>query len=377
MKINCLIKAAAFAGLVAFAAPATAGVILGEKDDSKLKLEALLFLNSYQQQADTTTAASTLSTKTVGMAVDRAYFTARYYINSDWMMRITLDAANDTSIGGKKQNVFLKAAYVEGKLIDDAVVLRIGQSHTPWIDYEQGLWKHRYASKVLTDTYKLDDSFDLGIGLKGKLANGMAKYFVTVTNGSGYGNAARSNGLDFNGRIGVYPIEGLTLDLQGRSGYRSSKTDIDGVSTAGVKSTMMQAMISYGTNDFRIGGNYVNNKDKASSATVSKSHGGAVSSGFSTAIVGDEVKTDMYALWAWAKIDKVGVFGRYENVTNNKNTVATDEKLNRYMAGVEYFVNKNVTLSLMGDSTELTNRAGVAANSRKDARFGLYTQIKM
>jgi len=66
-----------------------------------LQLEGLLYLNTWSQQADTTTAAGTATAKTTGMSVDRAYLTTKYFINSDWMLRVTLDAGNDPSLAGK------------------------------------------------------------------------------------------------------------------------------------------------------------------------------------------------------------------------------------------------------------------------------------
>ena len=381
--LNTTIKSIAAAAIMTVATPAFAGgVTVAEEGDSKLKIEALLFLNTYNQKAETITAAGNAVTNTTGLAVDRAYFTAKYFMNDDWMMRITLDAGNDQSLAGKKQNVFLKAAYVEGKLAGDALVLRVGQSHTPWIDYEQGLWKHRYASQVFTDKYKFDDSFDLGVGLKGSLADGMVKYFVTETNGTGYANAARYNSIDLNARIGIYPVKGLTLDFQFRDGYRGSKrqTIVAGtqVNTAGVKSAMMQAMVSYGTDDFRIGGNYVANKDKAKDATASISHGGNVSSAFVTAATGDVVKNNAFAVWGWAKFGGgFGAFARYENMNTKLNTVATKEKLTRYMGGLEYTVTKGVTFAAVVDATKLKNRGGVTANTRKDTRYGIITQVKL
>ncbi|NWF36864.1 hypothetical protein F3F93_08950 [Mariprofundus sp. KV] len=371
-------KSIATAAIMTVATPAFAGgVTVAEEGDSKLKIEALLFLNTYNQKAETITAAGNAVTNTTGLAVDRAYFTAKYFMNDDWMMRITLDAGNDPSLAGKKQNVFLKAAYVEGKLAGDALVLRVGQSHTPWIDYEQGLWKHRYASQVLTDKYKFDDSFDLGVGLKGSLADGMVKYFVTETNGTGYANAARSGSIDLNARIGLYPVEGLTLDFQFRDGYRGSKTRTP-AGSLGVKSALMQAMVSYGTDDFRIGGNYVANKDKAKDATASIAHGGNVSSAFVTAVAGDVVKNNAYALWTWAKFGGgFGAFARYENMNTKLNTIATKEKLTRYMGGLEYTVTKGVTFAAVVDATKLKNRGGVTANSRKDTRYGIFTQVAL
>ena len=214
-----------------------------KNNDGQLKLEALFYLNTYSQKADTTTAAGTTSTKTSGLAVDRAYFTAKYSFNDDWMMRLTTDMGAEATLG-KQQNIYLKYAYLQGKLAGDAAVLRLGQSHTPWIDYEQGLWGHRYVAKVMSDQYKFDDSSDLGIGLKGKLLDGMIGYWITETNGTGYGNGARSNGLDFNSRLGIYPVDGLTLDFQFRDGYRGTKTNVASVGTSGVKSTFWQGMIT-------------------------------------------------------------------------------------------------------------------------------------
>jgi len=377
-KLKKTIKSIVAAAMFAAATPAFAGgVTVAEEGESKLKLEALMFLNTYHQKADTITAAGTTSTKTAGLAVDRAYFTAKYFFNDDWMMRITLDAGNDQSLGGKKQNVFLKAAYVEGKLIGDAAVLRVGQSHTPWIDYEQGLWKHRYVSQVMTDRYKFDDSFDLGLGLKGSLADGMIKYFVTETNGSGYADAKRTARIDLNARIGIYPVKGLTMDFQFRDGHRGTRTS----TTQGVKSSMMQAMLTYGTDDFRIGGNYIANKDKSKGITTATlSHGGAVSSGygFNTLVAGDEVKSNAYGLWAWAKLPaNFGAFARYENLNNKLNAGAVKEKMTRYMGGIEYTEIKGVKFALVADSNKLTNRGGVTANSRKDLRFGLYSEVKL
>ncbi|HCS13024.1 MAG: hypothetical protein COS82_05520 [Zetaproteobacteria bacterium CG06_land_8_20_14_3_00_59_53] len=353
-----------------------------KNNDGKLKMEALFYLNTTSVKADTTTAAGTVSTKTFGQNVDRAYFTAKYNFNDDWMMRFTTDMGNEPSLG-KKQNIYLKYAYVEGKLAGKAAVLRLGQSHTPWIDYEQGLWGHRYVAKVMIDQYKFDDSSDVGVGLKGKLADGLIGYWVTETNGLGYGtgNAPTGNqGLDFNSRLGIYPVDGLTLDFQFRDGYRGTKVNAAGVTTTGVKSTLMQAMATYSFDDYRLGFNIISNKDKANSATASTTHGGNVSSGYATAAIGDQVKSNGTAVWATGKFGGgFGAFARYENMTNKlTNGVAGNqsEKLNRYVIGAEYTVTKGIDFSLALDNTKLKTRGGVAANERKDTRFGLYSQVK-
>jgi hypothetical protein len=209
---------------------------------------------------------------------------------------------------------------------------------------------------------------------------------VTATNGTGYakGNLSTGmNGIDFNSRLGIHPIKGLDLDVQFMDGYKATKTYIANVKTAGVKSTLMQAMASYGTDTFRVGGNYLYNKDKAKSATVSTKHGGNASSNFATGVVGDEVKSSGWDVWAWAKIPNTpfGAFGRFEMLDNKRTSGGIEnpvkEKITRFVAGLEYSPIKNVTFAAVVDMTKLKNRGGVSNVTDKDTRFGLYTQVKL
>ncbi|MDX8414373.1 MAG: hypothetical protein R8J85_09835, partial [Mariprofundales bacterium] len=222
MKLRVIAGAAALALTMGMATQATAGgMTVAEKGDSKLKIGGKVFVDA--TRTDDTDSNGLVKKRSVGTNISRTYLTAKYTFNPDWMFRVTLDSSLDTSLGGKKQNVFLKYAYLQGKLYGDVAVLRLGLSHTPWIDYEQHLWKHRYFSKVTIDTFKFDDSADAGIGLKGKLMDGLVKYWAVAVNGGGYGNTSQTDGIDFNSRIGVYPVKGLTIDYQFRRGTRGQK----------------------------------------------------------------------------------------------------------------------------------------------------------
>ncbi|MDX8409501.1 MAG: hypothetical protein R8J84_05585, partial [Mariprofundales bacterium] len=159
MKKRAIASAAALALTLGMASQASAGgMTVAEKGDSKLKLEALVFVDGTRTD-NTTSDGKVVTSKGVtqrnaGFNVGRTYLTAKYTFNPDWMFRVTLDQERGSAgAGAKKQNqVFLKYAYLQGKLYGDAAVLRLGLSHTPWIDYEQHLWKHRYFSKVTIDT---------------------------------------------------------------------------------------------------------------------------------------------------------------------------------------------------------------------------------
>lgn len=367
MKIKHIAQAATLAMIAAAATPAFAGVTVAEKGDSKLKIGAKFFLNGtdYKVQKN-----GIQSTRTRGMTVDRAYFEARYYFDDNWMMRFTSDVNSPVATAGlngtaaannpgfKGSNVFLKYAYVEGKLAGKAAVLRLGLSHTPWIDYEQGLWKHRYVSKVASDEYKYDSSSDLGVGLKGTLSDGMFGYWVTATNGEGYGtqtsNKTAGTGTDYNMRFGVYPVKGLTLDVQYRHGFMGTKTS----TAAGTLQVLNQVMATYGVgHDYRIGANYIKNikKNNSTQATTAKE--------------------DTFALWGWGNFGEgLGAFGRFESVKDKLS--ATPQKKTRYVLGAEYTPVKNINFSLAYDHTSTSNAGNVIGATGKATRYGLYSQMK-
>ncbi|HXH65339.1 MAG TPA: hypothetical protein VNH42_07525, partial [Mariprofundaceae bacterium] len=275
---NKMKTAAVAASMLAFAAPAFAGgVTVAENGDSKLKMEGLFYLNTYQESVDP--GAGAAKTDTIGLHTDRAYVTVKYIFNNDWNMRFTTDLANESTLG-HRQNVYVKYAYLEGKLAGDQAVLRIGQSHTPWIDHEEGLMHYRFIENTMGDKLNFDSSSDLGLGLYGKVANGMVDYWFTETNGHGYGNGATSKTVDFDSRIGIHPIDGLEIAGQFRDGYRGTKTSANN----GIKSTYYQVMIDYGMDNFRVGANYLNNKDDGKQAgNTFTSHGGNITSGFAVA----------------------------------------------------------------------------------------------
>ena len=362
MKMKTFIRTAALLATAAVATPVFAGgVTVAQDGASKLKIGGKFFLNATDYKV---TKNGVTDVKTRGVAVDRAYFTAKYYFDKDWMMRITTDMVVDPNLKSKNSNIFLKYAYVEGKLMGDAVVLRLGQSHTPWIDYEQGLWKHRYVSKVLVDTQGYDASSDLGVGLKGKVADGLVGYFVTATNGAGYSNPTTKktagSTVDFDSRVSFYPVKGLTLDFGYRTGYKGTKSLLAGVTGSNTKSTNYQVMASYGTHDFRVGANYIKSKQKIDNA------------------VANLTKEDAMSLWAWGKFGNgLGAFGRYESTKDKLAANATKaQKEVRYVAGLEYSPRKHVSFSLVYDRTKLTNLKNVLGQSEKKTQLGVYSQVK-
>jgi len=380
--MKAMMKSIAVLAMMAFSTAAYAGgVSVYDDGDSKLKLESLFFLNTTFNNSEQSVAGVTSTTdQSVGLSVDRAYLTAKYYFNSDWYMRLTTDVHLDTSLGKKNNNIFLKYAYVEGKLIGDALVLRLGQSHTPWIDYEEHLSAHRYITPVYIDKYGFDASSDLGIGFKGKVANGLVEYWVTETAGAGYSHpgmhkdavtGAYSKGVkafDLDSRISIHPFEGMSLDFQFRDGYKGTKyfDKVNAQVTPGTKHTLYQLMATYGMgHDWRIGGNYINEKADRNADPAN---------GITTRVQ----KTNGYALWGWAKIPdtQFGLYGRWDNRQLKQNLVVTKEKENRYIMALEYFPVKNIAFAAVFDYSKINNPGFTLGDWTKDTKAGLYTQVK-
>jgi len=357
--LKATIKTIAALSMLAFSAPAIAGgVNVYDDGDSKLKLGAKVFLDGTQTE---TLKNGVTQTRTKGFNLGRAYLTAKYYFNSDWMMRVTTDVQQETILAKKKTNVFLKYAYLEGKLYGKALVLRAGVSHNPWIDYEQGLWKHRYLSKVTTDTFKYDDSADIGIGLKGKLMDGLVKYWGTVVNGGGYGNLGITNAVDYKARVGLYPLKGLTIDVGFNTGFRGKKVFSPIAATGKLKQTMYQVMVSYGTHDYRVGGNWISNKDKVKKL----------------------IEANTYAVWGWTKIAAgFGAVARWEQeksfainpVTGVSGNV--EQKRNRYLLGLDYSPTHHVVFTLAYLDDKTTTSKWTLGQSKETRQIGIWSQFK-
>jgi len=346
MKKHVTLTALTLVTVLGASSAMAGGITVAEKDDTKLKLSGKAFLGfTHNDKA---------GDKTIGGNVDRFYLQAEYYTGI-WKARITTDVNNETgntiakdSTGAslnkglkRNMNVFLKYAFLEGHF-SDAAQLRLGLSHTPWIDYEQGLWKHRYVSKVTSDHFGFDNSADYGVGLKGKLADGMVKYWVTETNGGGYGNPNQTRALDFDSRVSIAPIDGLDVSLQYRSGYKGKK--VKGANLPD-KDVMTQLMASYGNKEYRVGFNTI----KVSNFK---------------ATTGDDRTAN--ALWGWTKFNKE--FGAFAKIEKMKHTGTVSngngEKKDHQVIGIDYAADKNVTLTFAYDTEKHTLASGTATTNK-------------
>ncbi|MDQ6990973.1 MAG: hypothetical protein Q9M11_04495 [Mariprofundaceae bacterium] len=339
---NVFIRTAALMLATTFAAPAFA---------SDTQVKGKIFYDFSQVNK---TIAGT-KTKTTGGTLSRTYLTVKHTLDDTWKVRLTLDTiyqAKGTPAAAGKSIAYVKYANLTGSFMPEFNV-KIGIIETAWIGHEDHLSGHRYLSKSFVDQNKWDDSADSGIGAFGKVADGMLNYDINVVNGAGYKKTSPSNSQDINARVGLSVLDGLTIDLGYRDGYRGTKTLIGGVNAPAkeAKSTLTQVMVTYGQgHDFRVAAGYAQHKI-------------APTIGVSTTDKG-------LNLWAWANFtDQLGAFANYEEI---KYSGAGLSKQQLTTVSVDYKANKKVKLSLV--ATNIKNLGGTSTN--KESIVGLYSQFK-
>jgi hypothetical protein len=298
----------------------------------------------------------------LGLDVKRFYLGVTHGFDEMWSANLTTDfnyVSNDS-----ETQVFVKKAYLQAKLAD-AAVGRAGSADMPWVPFVENVYGYRYVENTLIDRVKFGTSADWGLHLGGKFADGMVDYALSAVNGNGYKNPTRSKSTDFEGRVGVAPIKGLTL----AAGFYNGKLgqDVEGDGAANTASRW-DALVAYGFDMFKIGAEYFSAKN------------------FNTKAVkqGPEDKADGYSVFgSVSPMEKVAVFARYDRVKPKKDT-SPDLKDTYYNVGVSYQARKNVDLALAyknekvdnGSITTASSGTIGGANDGKYSEIGVWTQVQ-
>ena len=290
-----------------------------------------------------------------GFDVKRFYLIIDHKFDDIWSANLTTDfnyVANDS-----ETQLFVKKAYVQAKL-NDYFIVRGGSSDMPWIPFVESWYGYRYIDPTLTDRLKFANSADWGVHAS-SVTNGMFNYAVSVVNGGGYRNPSRSSGMDWEGRVGFQPIEGLMIAGGGYSGDRGS--DIESAPTQHTASRW-DALVAYKGGPFRAGVEYFSSDDWNQVTKAAKDS----SDGWSA-----------YASWAFTP--EWSAFARYDSAKLSKDIDPT-AKDTYYNAGVEWNVRKGIRLAGVwkhedGKASPF-NTDGLPAFAKiKTDEIGVYTEI--
>ncbi len=291
---------------------------------------------------------STSATGT-GFDIKRFYLGVDHKFNDIWSINLTTDFQYSSAIGSTE--VYLKKAYLEGKF-SDAFAVRVGSTDLPWVPFAENAYGYRYVENTLIDRLKYGTSADWGVHAAGELGSGMFNYAVAVINGAGYKNPSRSKSVDFEGRIGFEPVEGMTIAVGGYSGKLGKETEtVDAPHTA----NRFDALIAYATPNFRVGAEYFSAKDWNVTQVA-------------------EDKADGYSVFGNVGLGGEGInlFARYDSAKVSKD-IDPSLKNTYYNVGVEFPVTKGIKVAPVYKYTKLENDTDVELVTKE---FGVWGEFR-
>jgi hypothetical protein len=266
----------------------------------------------------------------VGVDVKRFYFTVTHDFNPTWSALFQSDIGD---AGAKRYDVFVKKAFIQAKLANEAI-FRLGSADTPWVPFVEGIYGQRFLENTLTDALSFATSADWGVHFLGKAADNMLGYQFSIVNGKGYSSPARSKSVDFEGRVSFEPIKDLTFAIGGYSGKRGLDTD---AAPAKHTATRFDALANYAIGPIKIGGEYF------------------TSDNWNRVTQAAEDKSDGYSGWLQVMVDKDWtVFGRYDS-SNPSKDLNPNLKFTYYNAGAQWKVAKPVLAALAYKYAEVKN----------------------
>ncbi len=144
-----------------------------------------------------------------GFDLSRAYFYAKYKFDSTWSTYLLLDHdRTQVTAANYSSYVYVRNAYVQGKLWSGDGTLRVGIQPTPFIATVDAVTKTRWLAKSLTDESGSLSSQDAGAQASGTFTEYL-KYALLVHNGTeslSRGGTSKDNAVAGTATISAYPL---------------------------------------------------------------------------------------------------------------------------------------------------------------------------
>jgi hypothetical protein len=325
-----------------------------------------------------------------GFDIKRFYLIVDHKFDDVWAANLTTDAEYladkttpiVTSVGppvkttnlvtssgsGGVTEVFIKKLYLQATL-SDAFVVHAGSYTSPWAPFVESQYGYRFIEKTQTDRLGYANTADWGLNATGKMGEkGMFTYSLSVVNGGGFKNPSRSKYVDWEGRIGLTPVEWLTFGAGFYSGHlgQINTANQDFPNNTASRWSVLAAVHAAG---FRIGAEYWDAKNYKTGNTTTGVYG---TSSITTSSIAAPVSDEADGFSSWISYDfnsQWSVFGRYDSAKPSKD-VLTSLKDQYANLGVDFKPRKGVDLALVYKTEKVDN--GQLSVSGADAN-GSYT----
>jgi len=318
--------------------PASNTLATGANDT---KISGTMFVD--MTNIDQTSSGRKTDASGTGLDVKRFYLSIDHKFNDIWSANLTTDF-NYVSNDGETQ-LFVKKAYVQGAF-DKLATVRVGSANMAWIPFVEDWYGYRFVENTLVDRMKYGNSADWGVHLFGD--NGMFNYQVSAVNGGGYKNPSRSDHVDFEGRVGLQPVQGLMFAVGAYDGDLGKDTQT--VSTLH-SARRYDAMAAWNRDALRLGAEWFkadNWKNLTTPATDTASG---------------------YSVWGSYDFSAASLFARYDQVKPSKD-LDPSLKDTYWNAGVAVPITKGVKVAIAYKDERLRNDTSTDIHTREIGAWG-------
>ncbi len=272
--------------------------------------------------------------------------------------RVTADIyrVSDGS-GAGSLNYRLKYAYVTWNPEKSALTYKIGQMHTPWLDWEEHLWDYRVQGQMAMERAGYMSSSDFGFGVDGNWGYDKVNMQVGIYNGENYNKAPGDQRKDLMGRVSVR-LAGT--DEGGRDGgLRLTGYGQVGKPTGGGNRNRFIGMLSYRSKALTVAAELGSVRDSVAGTPATPEKPGRVIS--------------LFSVYKFPK-SKFSALARFDQTDPNTTAAASADRLRRLIAGVTYTWSSNLRLTADIDNLSYQGTP-TAAQEATRSQFFLHAQI--
>jgi len=186
-------------------------------------------------------------------SIQRAYVNVIGRFSGGVYARITADIYNPPATTGDSARTYrIKYAYVQYTPAGSPLAFKMGEIHTPWLDWEEALWDYRVQGTMALERNGYVSSSGFGVGVDGKWGPDKVNMQFTVTNDRFYSQGQGDQRKWAQARVSVRAMD--TNDSSRVGGLRVTGFADYGNAVGGGPHQRWLGMVSYKSKQITLAG---------------------------------------------------------------------------------------------------------------------------
>jgi hypothetical protein len=320
-------------------------------DTPKVNVGATIFADYTYQDSPKVKDADGNNINPNAFNVSRAYINITGNLNHLLAFRITPDIARETGSGSSLSgSLDFRVKYAYGQLnLDDWTThgswVRFGIHHTPFVDYDEGIYRYRFQGTIFEERVGLISSSDAGVSGHWNFPGNYGDVHAGFYNGENYNKAEANNqkGFMIRGTVRPLPLGGTLL-----KGLRVTGFIVDDHYVESAKRQRTIGQVTYEHPWVNAGLDILRAKDQ-------------------TSVTKAEVKSKGWSAWVTPKFGTTGFEALLRHDNFVPNDTVSSQKQKRDIDGVAYWFpntgGKQLALLLDRDQLKRTNLTPAVPNT--------------